>query len=92
MVEYKNCWITLNHACNLRCKWCYARDTEYKSSLTMSKDLAFELIDFFDSINVKHIILIGGEPTIHPYFFEILEYAKERKIKCKIITMLLNQI
>lgn len=84
--DFKTGWLTLNRTCNLRCKWCYARDTEYKSSLTMSKDLAFELIDFFDSINVKHIILIGGEPTIHPDFFEILEYAKERKIKCALVT------
>lgn len=84
--DFKTGWLTLNRTCNLRCKWCYARDTEYKSSLTMSKDLAFELIDFFDSINVKHIILIGGEPTIHPDFFEILEYAKEKKIKCALVT------
>ncbi|MCI7068513.1 MAG: radical SAM protein [Mollicutes bacterium] len=84
--DFKTGWLTLNRTCNLRCKWCYARDTEYKSSLTMSKDLAFELIDFFDSINVKHIILIGGEPTIHPDFFEILEYAKEKKVKCALVT------
>ena len=84
--DFKTGWLTLNRTCNLRCKWCYARDTEYKSSLTMSKDLAFELIDFFDSINVKHIILIGGEPTIHPDFFEIIEYAKEKKIKCALVT------
>lgn len=84
--DFKTGWLTLNRTCNLRCKWCYARDTEYKSSLTMSKDLAFELIDFFDSINVKHIILIGGEPTIHPDFFEILKYAKEKKIKCALVT------
>lgn len=84
--DFKTGWLTLNRTCNLRCKWCYARDTEYKSSLTMSKDLAFELIDFFDSINVKHIILIGGEPTIHPDFFEIIEYAKEKNIKCALVT------
>ncbi len=84
--DFKTGWLTINRACNLRCKWCYARDTEYKSSLTMSKDLAFELIDFFDSINVKHMILIGGEPTIHPHFFEIIKYAKEKKIKCALVT------
>ena len=50
--DFKTGWLTLNRTCNLRCKWCYARDTEYKSSLTMSKDLAFELIDFFDSISI----------------------------------------
>ena len=28
-MEYKGCWITLNRACNLRCKWCYAQDTKF---------------------------------------------------------------
>ena len=36
--------------------------------------VAKRLTDISVEIGVKNIKLIGGEPTIYPHFFEILEY------------------
>ena len=47
-MNYKTCWLTVNRACNFRCKWCYERSTNYLSSDDMSLDKA------------KQIIKIGG--------------------------------
>lgn len=79
-------WLTLNRACNFRCPWCYAQNTEYEKSKTMSLDLAKKLIEFAKPLGVKSIILIGGEPTYYPHIIEILEFIKEQKMSVNIVT------
>ncbi|MBU1557822.1 hypothetical protein KKC45_02575, partial [Patescibacteria group bacterium] len=34
-VNPKNGWITVNRTCNMRCKWCYAKETEYRGELSL---------------------------------------------------------
>ena len=79
-------WLTLNRACNFRCPWCYAQNTEYEKSKTMSLDLAKKLIEFAKTMGVKTIVLIGGEPLYHPHLMEILEFIKEQKMPVTIAT------
>lgn len=85
-MNLRNCWLTLNRACNLRCEWCYAKETQFKSSDDMSIQTAKHLIEMCVANGVKHFIIIGGEPTIHPAFFEVLEYIKENRLKATIVT------
>lgn len=85
-MNVKNCWLTLNRACNLRCEWCYAKETDFKSSDDMSLVLAESLIDMCIANGVQHFIIIGGEPTIHPHFFEIIEYIVKKGYKVTIVT------
>ena len=73
-IAYKNCWLTLNHACNLNCKWCYAKDTGYLKSDDMSLDMAYDIIDICHDLSINHITLIGGEPTIYPHLFDVIDY------------------
>ena len=86
MFEYKNCWITLNHACNLRCKWCYANETGYKVEDNMKLRLAFQIIDICKELSIKHITLIGGEPTIYPHLDEVFRYSQKLGIRCGMVT------
>lgn len=86
MMNYKNCWLTLNRACNLRCKWCYARNTEYKNDDYMSAKTAYRLIDLCKDLAIKHITLIGGEITIYPHLFEVIDYCHKQNIACGIVT------
>lgn len=79
-------WLTLNRACNFRCPWCYAEGTHYLNEKTMSLELAKALIDFSHSLGAKTFILIGGEPTLHPNFFEILEYIKSKNMDAALVT------
>ncbi|PWK07000.1 radical SAM protein [Tumebacillus permanentifrigoris] len=68
--------------CNLQCPICYA-----ESSPQQEKIRTLEEIDrMFDAIvrneGEPDIVQIsGGEPTIHPQFFEILDLAKTKPIK-----------
>lgn len=59
-------WLTINRVCNLSCKWCYAQ--EINKNNNMDLNTAKKLIDISNEIGVRNIKLIGGEPTIYPYF------------------------
>ena len=67
--------LNLNTTCNLHCKWCYNQEKQHKL-------LKFELfVKFYDDIiknNVTTMTLIGGEPTIHPQFMEILRKLEKQ--------------
>ncbi len=76
--------IEITQACNLSCSTCYA------SSGTGS-DVPFErvkeMIDLFMFCESEPEVLqiSGGEPTLHPDFFRVLEYAGRQGIKYLLI-------
>lgn len=74
--------IEVTDRCNLTCPTCYA-----SSSPTHGKHRTFDEIKRMIDVIVKSegepdvVQLSGGEPTIHPDFFEILDYCKTQPIK-----------
>lgn len=68
--------------CNLSCPTCIAA-----SHLGAGKIKSISLVeDMIDSLIIKEpnldlLMISGGEPTIHPYLFEILDIAKKKNIK-----------
>jgi uncharacterized radical SAM superfamily Fe-S cluster-containing enzyme len=69
-------------ACNLRCPVCYAESGPDRPSY---RDLA-QIERMLDAVvrNEVHpdvVQISGGEPTLHPQFFEVLDLAKARPIK-----------
>ncbi len=75
----------LTWACNLACVHCLSssgrRDPD---ELTTSE--ARTLIDEFAALKVFYVNVGGGEPTIRADFFELLEYAVDRKVGVKFST------
>src|SRR3954470_24601061 len=74
--------IEVNEACNLSCPVCFA-DSSIKR--TEHRPLA-EIEAMLDVIVAAEgepdlVQLSGGEPTIHPQFFDILDAAKSRPIR-----------
>lgn len=74
--------LEVNEACNLSCPVCFA-DSSLKR--TSHRDLATieRMLDtLVESEGEPDLVQIsGGEPTIHPQFFEILDAAKRRPIR-----------
>jgi hypothetical protein len=74
--------IELTDHCNLECPICYAGSsptrTGYRSLETVVKMLDAVVAN---EGNADVLQLSGGEPTLHPQFFEILDAAKARPIK-----------
>ena len=72
-------------ACNLACVHCLsASGRRDPDELTTSE--ARSLIDEFAALKVFYVNIGGGEPTIRADFFELLEYAVERKVGVKFST------
>ena len=69
--------LNLCSTCNLRCAWCY---NQAKQSSTLSYN---SFSDFYQNIvknYIKNVTLIGGEPTLHPKFFDILDMLKNKNL------------
>ena len=74
--------IEVTDRCNLTCPTCYANSSPH---FGRHRTLA-EIEEMFDIIVKSEgepdvIQISGGEPTIHPEFFEILDIAKSKPIK-----------
>lgn len=85
-MNYRCGWLTLNRACNLRCKWCYARKTGFKVKDDLDINLAYGLIDIFKDFGIKHICLLGGEPTLYKYLDDVIKYINNNNMKATLVT------
>ena len=74
--------VEVTDRCNLTCPTCYA-----SSSPTFGRHRTLEEIKAMLDAVVKNekepdvVQISGGEPTIHPQFFEIMDYAKSLPIR-----------
>lgn len=70
------------YLCNYNCEFCY-----YKKHLKENTEFAIikKRIDYLKECDIKQIDMSGGESTIHPNWFELLDYCREvgfEKISC----------
>lgn len=79
-------WLNVNQQCNMRCRWCYAEQTQYSPEKEMSFSLAKDVIEICLKLGVSEFVLIGGEPTLWPHLFNTIQYIKERGARVSIIT------
>ena len=75
--------LIISAECPMRCSCCFARDqlgANRDASIPAFISLeAFEArLDFLDRSDIREVRLIGGEPTLHPRFEEIIERARLR--------------
>lgn len=82
MVENKlsACYLTINRNCNIRCSWCYAKDTGFSIKDDMKLEMVDQIIAFCKSSGIGRIVLIGGEPTVYPHIFELLDKLKDFEV------------
>lgn len=70
--------------CNLRCQMCaipFRQDgPPYGPPAFMQFDLFTRLVDEFENLKTLHLQGLG-EPMMHPRFFEMVQYAKEKGIR-----------
>lgn len=74
--------LEINEECNLRCPVCFAESSPDKKSHRSMDQIQTMLETIVKSEGKPDVVQIsGGEPTIHPQFFEILELAKSKPIQ-----------
>ena len=74
--------VEITDQCNLTCPICYAESSPRRPMHRSLEHVAFMLDRVVRNEGRPDIVQIsGGEPTIHPEFFAVLDLAKERPIK-----------
>ncbi len=74
--------IEITDRCNLECPICYAESSPKAGQHRSLEQIEFMLDELVKNEGQPDIVqLSGGEPTIHPQFFEILELAKSKPIR-----------
>jgi 7,8-dihydro-6-hydroxymethylpterin dimethyltransferase len=74
--------IEVTDKCNLTCPVCYSESSPRRGPHRDLKQIEFMLDCVVRNEGEPDVVQIsGGEPTIHPEFFQILDAAKQRPIK-----------
>lgn len=76
--------IIITSACNLRCPYCFAQEFLDEAQnggkpVFLSLDDFESRLDFLERSGINEIRLIGGEPTLHPHFPQLIERALRRQ-------------
>lgn len=87
--EIFNPQFNITYACNMYsiCKYCYAekfaRETGRKHMASSDFDM---VIGWLQALDVKDIVFIGGEPTLHPDLDEFLAILEKHRLRCRVFT------
>ena len=65
--------IMLTYRCNLHCSYCFANEFVNKCSTDITLEDFQTAVDFLTKEGPASVGLIGGEPTLHPYFETIMQ-------------------
>lgn len=72
--------IAVTNYCNLKCPYCFADDMIQEKSISITMEDFCRILEWVSRTPKNHVGIIGGEPTLHPQFDEIL---KETNRYCK---------
>ncbi|HEY3605411.1 MAG TPA: mycofactocin radical SAM maturase [Sporichthyaceae bacterium] len=75
----------LTYACNLACVHCLSSSGR-RDPRELSTAQCKAVIDELEAMQVFYVNMGGGEPTIRPDFFELLDYATEHHVGVKFST------
>ncbi len=86
MKKYNRLRIEITGRCNLLCKYCY--NEKFNSNKISNKELSLKeikkLIDEGIQLGIENVLLIGGEPFLHPDIIQILDYIKKNGLSLSI--------
>lgn len=82
--------IAIVNYCNLKCPYCFADDMIQEEMAAITLEDYKKILSFISRTPKNHIGIIGGEPTLHPDFIEILKetnkYCKECNTSATLFT------
>lgn len=76
----------ITRRCNLRCLHCYSDSSSRHFPNELNWDECTAVIDDLAAFGVPALLLSGGEPMIHPEFFNLARYARERGLRLTLST------
>ena len=78
--------ILLTTRCNLSCKYCFAQEKLSSTRLNMPLENVRRVIDFLKRSEFPIFRVMGGEPTLHPQFNEIVQLAIAANMRVDVLS------
>ncbi len=76
----------LTRTCNLRCVHCYSDSNAMQYPGELNWEQMQDVVDDLAAYKIPSLLLSGGEPLIHPRFFDLVNKASEAGLKLTIST------
>ncbi|MCB1227606.1 MAG: radical SAM protein [Verrucomicrobiales bacterium] len=76
----------ITRRCNLKCLHCYQDSDSKFYPGELSWEQCQTVVDDLADFGVPAVLLSGGEPTIHPHFFDLAEYAASKGLRLTLST------
>lgn len=71
-------FLELLYGCNLYCSYCYiGQQRNHTKPLVPAFDVTLDILEKLKEENVDEVVLLGGEPTLHPRFMDICSAIAE---------------
>ena len=77
--------IELSRLCNFRCPYCYA-SAKGDAATELDDAQLRDVIVQAQELGARKIIVLGGEPMLHPRLFSTLEFIHERGLESEMFT------
>lgn len=72
--RFRNVYVYITEACQLRCKHCYMGDRLHRA-LRMPYDEVIGVLRYWRRMGGNKLTILGGEPTVHPRYGDIIRAA-----------------
>ncbi|HEY7415033.1 MAG TPA: radical SAM protein, partial [Ktedonobacteraceae bacterium] len=83
-------WLELTPNCQLTCEHCYVASRPGLGHGKLRVSDWKRAIDELRLLGVQNVQFIGGEPTTHPHFCDLVEYAAERGFSIEVFSNLVG--
>lgn len=80
--------VLITHKCNANCPTCFNKSIRHGAEMSLDDFVC--LADYLAESGVQRIKIMGGEPTVHPCFSEIICYAQKRFYSVHVFTNAIN--
>jgi MoaA/NifB/PqqE/SkfB family radical SAM enzyme len=83
-------WLDLTRNCQLNCTHCYNGSGPKGDHGTMSRDNWISVLDQAANGGVRNVQFIGGEPTMHPDFRELVDHALNLGLEVEVFSNMVH--
>ncbi|MET8831035.1 radical SAM protein [Streptomyces sp. NPDC004610] len=83
-------WLDLTRNCQLECTHCYNASGPSGSHGDMSRENWLSVLDQAAGYGIRLVQMIGGEPTMHPHFAELVGHALDVGLKVEVYSNLVH--
>jgi sulfatase maturation enzyme AslB (radical SAM superfamily) len=75
--------VQITDRCNLQCRHCYIGDGFHQD---LSKEQIQRVLEEFEEIQGLRLLLSGGEPLLHPFFWEINDILRNHAFRSVLLS------